>query len=78
MPDYFDFEYFFMVKSFEMSYTGRDGSWINESSNSNKFTPRMKELIATMKPYSRIQLENIVVKAPEGTRTLKPITLKLR
>lgn len=73
MPDYFEFDYFFPVQSFVMVFRGPDGYSVELESNTNQFTPRMLDRIENLEIGSRITFEQIVVKAPEGQRTLESV-----
>ncbi|HKK09526.1 MAG TPA: GldM family protein, partial [Bacteroidales bacterium] len=78
-PESFDFDYTFLVEGFVMWYQGADGYWVDLESNSHQFTPEMQRLFDRLPINSRITFEDIVVKAPEGERTLKTtIAIKIR
>lgn len=78
-PESFDFDYTFLVEGFVMWYQGADGYWVDLESDSHQFTPEMQRLFDRLPINSRITFEDIVVKAPEGKRTLKTtIAIKIR
>lgn len=65
MEDFvFDLDY--PVVSFELTTMVR-GEAINEKSNSNRLTPKMKEMLSNVGRNQRILIENIKAKAPDGS-----------
>lgn len=75
-PEGFDFDYNFMVTSFDMWFRGEDGYDRQLSSNSYDFTEDMLTQFDRLPVNSRVTFENITVKAPEGERTL-PTTISI-
>ncbi|MCF8230947.1 MAG: hypothetical protein K9J27_02070 [Bacteroidales bacterium] len=70
-PDFFEFDYTFTVEGFVLSYTGPDGYPVDMESNSHQFTQEMKDQFDRLQTGSRITIERIKVKAPEGVRELE-------
>ena len=63
--------------SFEMTAMS-NGILYTYKSNSGKFTDEMKALFASLKPNSRLYIENVKVVGPDGNlRTIPGITLKI-
>ena len=75
MPEYFDFDYNFKVKEFDMVYVGAGQISKRFTSHNYRFTEEMKDIIKTARKGTRVWFENIVVEAPEGRRELNPITI---
>jgi hypothetical protein len=73
----FDFDVKVTVQSFDIS-ANIGGFLSTKSSNSNKVTPEQKAMLQTVKPGSRVYIENIKVKMPDGSvRDIAPINLKV-
>lgn len=73
----FDFDVKVSVQSFDIS-ANIGGFLSTKSSNSNKVTPEQKSMLQTVKPGSRVYIENIKVKMPDGSvRDIAPINLKV-
>jgi gliding motility-associated protein GldM len=74
----FDFELKFEVKSFTVSATVK-GYEEEASSNSYAFTAQQKQLIAKMRPQSKIYITDIKAQGPDGVpRSLPSIAFKLK
>jgi gliding motility-associated protein GldM len=74
----FDFELRPSVKSFTLKVT-KDGTYLEEKSNSFDFTPDMKELLNSPKRGMTIYFEDIVVSMPGGEkRKIAGLTLKVK
>jgi gliding motility-associated protein GldM len=73
----FDFDVKVTVQSFDIS-ASIGGFLSTKSSSSNMVTSEQKAMLANVKPGSRVFVENIKVKMPDGTvRDLAPINLKV-
>jgi gliding motility-associated protein GldM len=73
----FDFNVTVKVKSFRLTVT-KGGSFVEDKSNSNTVTDKMKEFLKNAKAGDRIFIEEIMVSMPDGTeRKLAPITLRV-
>lgn len=64
--DDFVFDLDYPVVSFDLVTITR-GEAIKRSSNSNRLTPEMKEMLGQVKRNQRIMIENIKAKAPDGS-----------
>ena len=74
----FDFELRPSVKSFTLKVT-KDGTYLEEKSNSFDFTSDMKELLRSPKRGTTIYFEDIVVSMPGGEkRKIAGLTLKVK
>jgi gliding motility-associated protein GldM len=73
----FDFELEYKVSRFNISVL-KGGYIVDERSNSSRFTDAQKELIKTMSRGSKVSIEDIRAKGPDGsTRKLGTITFIL-
>jgi gliding motility-associated protein GldM len=78
MPPDFEFNLNFTIVSFKFSGNSK-GDIIDYSANGNSLTPQMKEFIRNSRRGSKVILEDIFAKGPDGkTRKLSPIVLTLQ
>ncbi|MEA3505130.1 MAG: gliding motility protein GldM [Bacteroidota bacterium] len=75
MPEYFDFDYNFRVKEFDMVYVGAGQTSKRFTARNHKFTSEMVDVMKTARKGTRVWFENIIVEAPEGRRELNSITI---
>lgn len=74
----FDFDLTFTVISFDMSMNLK-GSFVTESSQSNRLTPNMASLLKNAGTGTKVYFENIRAKGPDGTvRKIPGVNLKVR
>ena len=75
---YFDARY--IVTSFKMGFNGTGyPDYIERTSSSARFTPEMQQLMQRAKPGSRIYIDNIKARGPDGTtRDLGSINFTLQ
>lgn len=75
----FEFDARFLVTSFEIGFDGTGfPNYMEKSSSSALFTPGIKQLMARCRPGTRVYIDNIRAKGPDGTtRNLPPIAFKL-
>jgi gliding motility-associated protein GldM len=75
----FVFDAKFVVTSFTIGFDGTGfDNYMERTSNSAYFTPEIKELISRCRPGTRVYIDDIRAKGPDGTtRTLPPIAFKL-
>jgi gliding motility-associated protein GldM len=74
----FDFDLKFDVISFDMSMNLK-GSFVTESSQTNRLTPNMASLLKNAGTGTKIYFENIRAKGPDGTvRKIPGVNLKVK
>jgi gliding motility-associated protein GldM len=74
----FDFDLKFEVISFDLSMNLK-GSFVTESSQSNRLSPNMQSLIKSAGTGTKIYFENVKVKGPDGTvRKIPGVNLKVK
>lgn len=78
MPEDFDFDLNFRIQGFRLSAI-IGGYESVESSESNAFTQRQKDLLFSLRPGSRVTIEGIRAIGPDGkVRNLNDINLKIK
>ncbi len=74
----FDFELFFKVVSFKMTYVV-GGDLQSKRASGNRFSDEMKNIIQNAKKGQKFYFENIQAEGPDGTtRSLNPISLEIK
>lgn len=74
----FDFELFFKVVSFKMTYVV-GGDLQSKRNSGNRFSDEMKNIIQNAKKGQKFYFENIQAEGPDGTtRSLNPISLEIK
>ncbi|HRW62726.1 MAG TPA: GldM family protein [Bacteroidales bacterium] len=77
LPD-FDFDLSFKIKSFLVSATGRDGSYVEARSDSEQISDTQKEIIKNAEVGARINFEDISVIGPDGRIVkLSPVVFQI-
>jgi len=77
MPEDFEFELFFEINSFTFTSV-RSGDVFEVVGKGNRLTSDMKSFIQTAKRGTKIWLENIYAKGPDGNRKLATISLTIQ
>jgi gliding motility-associated protein GldM len=78
MPDYVDFKYDFKVISFTMIVPQGGGYMVQEKSESQMFTDKMKNVIQTVRSNDIIVFQDIKVRGPEGSRKIEDINITIQ
>ncbi len=79
LPPDFDFEFKFDVTSFTMQLIVGTEAYPMLTARSGKFTPEMiSQITSKAKKGTKIYIENIIVKAPEGSRKIADFSKKIR
>lgn len=74
----FEFDLFFVIKNFKMTVVRKGRDPIELNSESNLFTPQMKEIISTSPLGTKVYIEYIRASGPDGTtRSLSPLNFVL-
>lgn len=76
LPEYVNFEYPYKVISFEMEYIS-NGDTYKKSSNSNRLTPEMIDIVRGMRGGS-IVFRNISIKGPTGPEPVNSFVLQIK
>ncbi len=77
MPDDFEFELYFEIVSFSF-VTVKSGDIFERTGRGNRFSPEMQSLIDGSQRGTKIWIENIVAKGPDGNRQLGTISLQIQ
>ncbi|MDP4265813.1 MAG: gliding motility protein GldM [Bacteroidota bacterium] len=73
----FDFDVKYRIVSFKFNYVTKAGP-VEETSNSNRFTPGMLGAINNQSRGTTISFNNIKIAGPDGERTISPIAYVLQ
>lgn len=77
MPQDFEFELFFEIKSFTF-VTVRSGDIFERNTRGNRFSPEMKEFLQSARRGTKIWIENIIAEGPDGNRQLGTVALQVQ
>lgn len=77
MPDDFEFELYFEIISFSF-VTVKSGDIFERTGRGNRFTPEMQSMVDGAQRGTKIWIENIVAKGPDGNRQLGTISLQIQ
>jgi len=77
MPEDFEFDLNFTITAFTFTSV-RSGDVFSFQSQNNLLTPDMKSFIQSARPGTKLWLENIIARGPDGNRRLGTISLVLQ
>jgi len=77
MPEDFEFDLNFTITAFTFTSV-RSGDIFSFQSQNNLLTPDMKSFIQSARPGTKLWLENIIARGPDGNRRLGTISLVLQ
>jgi gliding motility-associated protein GldM len=77
MPEDFEFDLNFVITSFTFTSV-RSGDVFSFQGQGNLLTPEMKSFVQIARPGTKVWLENIIAKGPDGNRRLGTISLVIQ